>query len=115
MPTYKESKTLAERQAESEKYIECYPSLKIPVVFEPRPGEGLPQIQRRVQVVREGTSMCSFAELIRRQLQLRIPKMIFFTIPGVAVSEVDCAWRFRELYEDYEDEDGFLYLNYYVE
>ena len=116
MPTYKESKTFAQRRAESVKYRGKYPPLKIPVVFEPRPCEGqLPQIHWRMQAVREGTSMSSFADLIRRQLQLRNDQMIFFTLPDVDVSDIDCAWRFGELYENYEDDDGFLYLNYYAE
>ena len=113
MPTYKESKTFAERRAESKEYKGKYLSTRIPVVFEPRRSEGLPQIRRRVQAVRVGTSMSGFAELIRRQLRLRRPNVINFSIPHIDV--IYCDWKFEELYDNYQDGDGFLYLNYHVE
>ena len=111
MSTYKETKSLDERRAESAGLIN--PFNRIPVVFEPKKGPGhLEKIRQRVQAVHGNDPIIAWANVIRSTLDLHKFTIIDFTVPNVEADEINWDCTFGELYEKYRDENGFLYLNY---
>ena len=102
------NKTFQERINESTKIKSKYPD-RVPVICEKNPGSGLEILDKRKYLVPNDITSTQFLFIIRKRLKLSSEKGIFlFVINMLATS----THTMIELYNEYKDDDGFLYMNY---
>ena len=101
--------SLADRTAEATKVLQAHPT-KIPVIIEPRASANVLQ-QTRFLVPRYYT----FHELLfhlRKRMQLKPMSALYITV-GNQIPRMDT--KLEELYAEFKDADGFLYVKYSTE
>ena len=106
---FKKKKTLRERVVESVNIRNKYPG-KIPVICE-RQGTNIPPIDRSKYLVPSDLTMGQFLYVIRKRLSLD-PSLGLFLFMGNDGTLMNGAKFISECYNEYKDEDGFLYLKY---
>ena len=106
---FKQEHTLEQRQQESARIREKYPE-RVPVICEKADrSQSVIDIDKKKYLVPSDLTVGQFMFVIRKRLKLPPEQAIFLfvngTIPptGALMSQV---------YEDYRDQDGFLYINY---
>ena len=106
---YKKKKTLRERTIESINILNKYPG-RIPIICE-RQGINIPPIDRSKYLVPGDLTMGQFLYVIRKRLSLD-PSLGLFLFIGNEGLLINSAKLILECYNEYKDEDGFLYLKY---
>ena len=102
------NKSFDERLAESNRIINKYPN-RIPVICEKNPGSKLVILNKRKYLVPHDLTTTQFLFIIRKGLKLPSEKGIFlFVKKNIAPS----TYTMIDLYNEYKDPDGFLYINY---
>ena len=106
----KEEKSFEERSAESKRIREKHPN-RIPIICEKstRCGSNMPDIDKRKYLVPSDLTMGQFIFVIRKRMNLTPHKSIFVfvnhTLPQSSES-------ISNIYDNYKDDDGFLYVEY---
>jgi GABA(A) receptor-associated protein len=107
LPVYFSFK-IEQRKSEAEKIRQKYPD-RIPVVVERVPNSQIPEIDKRKFLVPNDISVAQFMWIIRKRIQLPSEKAIFLfvnkTIPQSSAT-------MGQIYSNFKDEDGFLYISY---
>jgi len=105
---FREENNLDQRKSEAEKIRSKYPD-RIPVVVERVPNSQIPEIDKRKFLVPNDISVAQFMWIIRKRIQLPSEKAIFLfvnkTIPQSSST-------MGQIYTNFKDEDGFLYIAY---
>lgn len=101
-------KLIEQRKYEAEKIRTKYPD-RIPVVVERVPNSLIPEIDKRKFLVPNDISVAQFMWIIRKRIQLPSEKAIFLfvnkTIPQSSST-------MGQIYNNFKDDDGFLYISY---
>ena len=96
------------RKLESEKIITKYPN-RIPIIIERADKCLLDDIDKKKYLVPKELNMNQFIYIIRKRIKLDNSQSIFFIVGNnVCPSNVPLS----SIYEEYKDEDGFLYIIY---
>ncbi|XP_020100022.1 autophagy-related protein 8i-like [Ananas comosus] len=108
MLPFKEEFTFEERLQESKDILAKYPD-RVPVVVERFSRTDLPEMEKRKFLVPCDMTVGQFIHILRSRLHLPSGKALFIfiqdTLPQTA-SIMD------SMYQQYKDEDGFLYMCY---
>ena len=102
------NKTFKERLDESHKIKTKYPD-RVPVICEKNPGSGLDMLDKRKYLVPNDLTATQFLFIIRKRLKLASEKGIFLFVNNMIAPSTH---TMIELYNQYKDDDGFLYMNY---
>ena len=102
------NKTFQERVEESHKIKTKYPD-RVPVICEKNPGSGLDMLDKRKYLVPNDLTATQFLFIIRKRLKLASDKGIFLFVNNMIAPSTH---TMIELYNEYKDADGFLYMNY---
>jgi GABA(A) receptor-associated protein len=102
------NKTLQERIEEAHKIKTKYPD-RVPVICEKNPGSGLDVLDKRKYLVPNELTATQFLFIIRKRLKLASEKGIFLFVNNMIAPSTH---TMIELYNEYKDNDGFLYMNY---
>lgn len=102
------NKTFEQRLEESIKIKNKYPD-RVPVICEKNPGSGLEMIDKRKYLVPYDLTSTQFLFIIRKRLKLASEKGIFLFVDNMIAPSTH---TMIELYNQYKDRDGFLYMNY---
>ena len=102
------NKTFQERVEESHKIKKKYPD-RVPVICEKNPGSGLDMLDKRKYLVPNDLTATQFLFIIRKRLKLASEKGIFLFVNNMIAPSTH---TMIELYNEYKDDDGFLYMNY---
>lgn len=105
---FKKKYTLEERLQETKRIREKYPD-RIPIIIEKSANSTVPDINKNKYLVPKEITIGQFIYIIRKRIELSQDKAIFLflndNIP--ATSNV-----LEQLYEEYKDEDNFIYFTY---
>ena len=102
------NKTFQERINESTKIKSKYPD-RVPVICEKNPGSGLEILDKRKYLVPNDITATQFLFIIRKRLKLASEKGIFLFVNNMIAPSTH---TMIDLYNEYKDDDGFLYMNY---
>ena len=102
------NKTFEERLNESSKIKSKYPD-RVPVICEKNPGSGLEILDKRKYLVPNDITATQFLFIIRKRLKLASEKGIFLFVNNMIAPSTH---TMIDLYNEYKDDDGFLYMNY---
>jgi GABA(A) receptor-associated protein len=106
---FKKKFTLEKRKEESAKIREKY-SDKIPIIVEKSKKTKLPSINKCKFLVPENMTLGQFLHVLRRRIQLDEKEAIFIFTGDNVLPPTSAV--VSELYEQYKNEDGFLYMTY---
>jgi GABA(A) receptor-associated protein len=82
---------------------------RIPVICERVEDSDIPNIDKRKYLVPSDLTIGQFVYVIRRRIQLPSEKAIFIFVKDILPPT---AALMRTIYEQYKDDDGFLYIVY---
>lgn len=102
------NKTFQERINESTKIKSKYPD-RVPVICEKNPGSGLEILDKRKYLVPNDITTTQFLFIIRKRLKLSSEKGIFLFVNNIIAPSTH---TMIDLYNEYKNDDGFLYMNY---
>merc|ERR1712146_415482 len=83
---------------------------RIPVICEKAEGSDIPEIDRKKYLVPQELTVGQFVYVVRKRLRLPPEKAIFIFVDGHLPSTG--AALMSQMYKDYKDQDGFLYITY---
>ncbi|KAM7050384.1 microtubule-associated protein 1 light chain 3 gamma [Molossus nigricans] len=107
---FKQRKSLATRQEEVAGIRAKFPN-KIPVVVERYSKEKfLPLLDKTKFLVPQELTMTQFLSIIRSRMVLGATEAFYLLVNNK--SAVSMSVTMAEIYRDYRDEDGFLYMTY---
>ncbi|KAJ1675631.1 ubiquitin-like protein atg8 [Spiromyces aspiralis] len=99
---------LDKRKAEAERIRKKYPD-RIPVICEKVEKSDIPNIDKKKYLVPADLTVGQFVYVIRRRIKLNPEKAIFIFVREVLPPT---AALMSSIYDEYKDEDGFLYITY---
>ena len=105
---FKQTHPKVKREVEAGRIRQKYPD-RIPVICERAPGSDIPAIDKKKYLVPCDLTVGQFVYVIRKRIKLAPQKAIFIFIGDILPST---AAILSKIYEDYKDEDGFLYVTY---
>ncbi|ELT96858.1 hypothetical protein CAPTEDRAFT_224511 [Capitella teleta] len=105
---FKEENTFEQRKNESAKIRGKYPE-RIPVIVEKAPNSQVPDIDKRKFLVPNDISVAQFMWIIRKRVKLPSEKALFLFVGKVLPQS---SASMGQIYEEHQDEDGFLYIAY---
>ena len=106
---YKKVLNLAKRKEEFSKIKDKY-SKKIPIICEKDPRSKIEGIEKTKYLVNPEMTVSSFNEIIRKKLNIEPDQGLFLLVKGkIALTGNQLM---QEIYDNYHDEDGFLYITY---
>jgi len=106
--SFKAEHTQDKRKAEAQKIREKYPD-RIPVIVEKVQRSDIEEIDKKKYLVPADLTVGQFVYVIRRRIKLPPERAIFLYVDNVLPST---AALMSKVYDDYKDEDGFLYIKY---
>ena len=105
---FKKEFTLAQRKMESDRVLTKYPD-RIPIICERSNKSKMEALDKKKYLVPVDLTTGQFVFIIRRRLQLPAEKAIFLFIgPVIPPSNATV----QDVYHQYKDKDGFLYIQY---
>ena len=105
---YKKEKSLEERKEESAGILRKYEG-HIPVIVDKDPKCQLPDIERQKFLVPADLTIGHFVFVVRKRINLQSSDAIFIFVNKKLPSQNA---TIGQLYNDYKDEDGFMYCTY---
>ena len=111
MSSFKKAKTFEDRQSLANKHRKEHPE-KVPVIVEPGKGEKR-FVKHDKMLVPGDSTMAVLTNNIRLELQLLPNEALFFMVDGDKMAVLSST--VEEVYQQYKDADGHLYVNYYAE
>jgi len=105
---FKMENTYEKRSYESKRIIEKYPT-RIPIIVEKQNKSDVPDIGKQKYLVPNELTMGEFVYVIRKRLKLAPEKAIFIFIKNILPPTSACI---QQVYDEYKDDDGFLYVTY---
>jgi GABA(A) receptor-associated protein len=109
MSGFQSSNGFEERLSESTKIIEKYPD-RVPIIVERSLDcNNIPQIDKKKYLVPNDLTVGQFIYIIRKRISLEPDKAIFIFVKNNLPAP---ARDIVEIYKEYKDEDGFLYVTY---
>jgi len=110
MSTFKQEKTLEERKTETEKIRKKHEE-RYPLIVERSPKTDLPEMEKKKFLVPGDITVGQFIlTAIRKHLSLTSEKALFIFVNDNVIPQT--AAQIKEVYDQYKDEDGFLYITY---
>ncbi|KAG8385746.1 hypothetical protein BUALT_Bualt03G0077400 [Buddleja alternifolia] len=106
--SFKLDHPLERRQAESSRIREKYPD-RIPVIVEKAERSAVPDIDKKKYLVPADLTVGQFVYVVRKRIKLSAEKAIFVFVKNMLPPT---ASMMSAIYEEYKDEDGFLYMTY---
>ncbi|KAM9613171.1 microtubule-associated protein 1 light chain 3 gamma-like [Trichechus inunguis] len=107
---FKQRKSLATRREEVAGIRAKFPS-KIPVIVERCPREKLlPALDKTKFLVPQELTMTQFLGLLRSRMVLRATEAFYLLVNNKSLASMSVTMA--EVYRDYKDEDGFVYMTY---
>nr|XP_027784262.1 microtubule-associated proteins 1A/1B light chain 3C [Marmota flaviventris] len=107
---FKQRKNLATRQQEVAGIRAKFPN-KIPVIVERYPREQfLPLLDKTKFLVPQELTVTQFLSLIRSRMVLRATEAFYLLVNNKSLVSMNVTMA--EIYRDYKDEDGFVYMTY---
>lgn len=108
MSDFKKKYTFEKRYDESKRILIKYPT-RIPVIVEKIKSSDIDDIDKRKFLVPDEMTVGQFIFIIRKRVKLTPHQAIFIFVGN---NLPPTASLISELYKNYKDEDGFLYINY---
>ena len=109
MVKFKEQYSFAERKDESNRIIIKYPD-RIPIICEQLNNRiNNPILDKNKYLIPNDLSIGQFLYVIRKRMSLPAEKSIYLFVCGTIPSSSELI---SNLYYNYRDEDGFLYIGY---
>ena len=96
------------RKKESDRIMKKYPD-RIPCILE-RTGNNIPLINKTKYLVPKDLTMGQYMHVIRKRLKLDPSIGIFLFLNNSVL--VNSSESMKSCYENYKDDDGFLYIHY---
>ncbi|XP_041991379.1 autophagy-related protein 8C-like [Salvia splendens] len=106
--SFKLEHPLEKRQAESARIREKYPD-RIPVIVEKAERSDVPDIDKKKYLVPADLTVGQFVYVVRKRIKLSAERAIFIFVKDVLPPT---ASLLSAIYDEYKDEDGFLYMTY---
>ncbi|EJT98529.1 autophagy protein 8 [Dacryopinax primogenitus] len=106
---FKQEHSFGSRQKESARLRAQYPD-RIPIIVERAEGSNAPPLDRTRFLVPSDLSVGQFHYIIRKRIKLRPEDAIFLFVQEATMPPT--ATLMSAMYEQYQDEDGFLYVKY---
>ncbi|WFD29152.1 ubiquitin-like protein atg8 [Malassezia sp. CBS 17886] len=106
--TFKKEHSFEQRSAEAERIRLKYPD-RIPVICEKADKTDIPTIDKKKFLVPSDLTVGQFVYVIRKRIKLVPEKAIFIFVGDVLPAT---AAMMSAIYEEYKNEDGFLYVSY---
>lgn len=108
--SFKQKKPLATRKEEVAAIRVKFPS-KVPVIVERFHKEmSLPSLDKTKFLVPQEITMSQFITIIRNRLQLNSQQALYLLVSNRNLASL--SRPLAQIYRDYRDEDGFLYVTY---
>ena len=99
------------RKGESQKIMRKYPG-KVPVIVQRQEHSEIPNIDKKKYLVRGDLNMSHFIYVVRKRIKLEPSETLFLMVDNrMCPSNAPLS----DIYENYKDEDGFLYIVYSAE
>jgi len=108
--TFKLKNPFQFRKDEAQRLLQKYPD-KVPIICEKMYSSD-PDIAKIKYLIHRHVKLAYFIHLIRKNHFINKNEAIFIIINGVIPSS---SCYFDQLYEQFKDEDGLLYINYSIE
>ena len=111
LKAYKEQYSLEERKLESSEVIDKYPK-RVPVIIEKYKecSNTIPNITKKKFLVPNDITIGQFTYIIRKRIKLEAEHAIFLFVGKNNIPP--SSKLISEIYTNYKDEDGFLYMVY---
>lgn len=106
--SYKYQYPFDKRLSESRRILTKYPD-RIPIICEKTKTQNLPLINKNKYLVTNDITIGQFICVIRNRMKLSPEFAIFLLVDGHVPAS---ASMMGELYDEYKDDDGFLYVEY---
>lgn len=107
---FKQRRTFEARKQEVAKIRKKFPT-KIPVVVERYQREAnLPVMDKTKFLVPQELTIMNFAIIIKNRLRIPTGRAFYFVINNQSMAST--SKTIAEVYKEYKDEDGFLYITY---
>jgi GABA(A) receptor-associated protein len=106
---FKDKYGLEKRKMEAERIMEKYPN-RVAVICERVRITDIPLIDKNKYLVPGDLSIGQFMHVIRQRLKLNAAKAIFLFINNSMIPP--SSMSLGEIYNEYKNEDGFLYITY---
>ncbi|KAF2349680.1 Autophagy protein Atg8 ubiquitin-like [Trinorchestia longiramus] len=108
--SYRFQKPFEERSRESSELLKHDPDL-LPLILEKAPTEKfLPPLDRKKFLLARSSTLGQLHSTIRYRLQLHQDQSFFLLVDGQHMPNLSST--IEQLYQEFKDEDGFLYLEY---
>jgi len=105
---FKTEHSFEKRRAEAERIRQKYPD-RIPVICEKNERSDIATIDKKKYLVPSDLTVGQFVYVIRKRIKLEPEKAIFIFVDEVLPPT---AALMSQVYEEYKDEDDFLYVTY---
>ena len=109
--TFKKKYSFEKRSQESNTIKEKYPD-RIPIIVQKHNECDLPNVDKCKYLVPKDMTMGQFLFVIRKRIKLESSKALFVMVNDNMVTG---SHNISIVYDDYHDEDGFLYVIYTTE
>lgn len=109
MSNYKESNSLEKRLLESSKIKLKYPT-RIPIICEQTSSTRLPNIDKNKFLVPGDLTMGQFLYVIRKRIKISAEEAMFVYVNNSILPTTSAL--VSTVYDEFKDDDGFLYLVY---
>jgi len=107
--SFKTVNTFEQRKQESDRILSKY-SDRIPIIVEKNKNSNdMPDIDKKKYLVPNELTVGQFMYVIRKRIKLEPEKAIFLFINNNSPAN---ASLLSAIYDEYKDEDGFLYITY---
>ena len=107
--SFKTEHNFIDRQKEANRILQKFPD-RIPVICErERKNDIIPELTKKKFLLPRNLKMIEFMVVIRNKIKLRHEIALFVTINHMIPNSTQ---TMDNLYEEYKDRDGFLYISY---
>lgn len=105
--SFKQKYTLEKRLIESKKILEKYNN-RIPIIILQDKKSNLPKIEKIKYLVPDDITLAQFIFIIRKRISLSPEEAIFIFVNNTLPPS---SYLMSFIYNEYKDDDGFLYLS----
>jgi GABA(A) receptor-associated protein len=105
---FQQEYTFTQRKEESDRVLSKYPD-RVPIICEKSIRSKIMDLDKKKYLVPDNLTTGQFVYVIRNRLSLPSEKAIFLFIGNSIPPSSTCL---RDVYEQYKDNDGFLYIQY---